>query len=203
MGAPFISTDELSDALGGTDATTTRGTAVITAACDMVRLFTEQELYPAVTAGTVLLDGTGTETLLLPQRPATNAGTVIEAGGTLTLDTDYTLGTDGVLYRTPGVIDAGWGTETLRTYWWPGRQNIEVTYSYGYTSLTMPAELKEVALGMAGRLFVQQPVSGNISESEESLGQYSTRTRYSTNGAGSDFSNTEKAIMRKYKQAKK
>jgi hypothetical protein len=124
---------------------------------------------------------------------------VLEGNGTLTLNSDYKLGDNGELYRVPGVIDSGWGTEQLRTYWWPGRQNITVTYDHGYS--TVPADLKEVALGIAARLFVDEPVSSNVSESEESLGQYSTRTRYSTNGSGGvDFSNTEKIVLSKYKQ---
>jgi hypothetical protein len=197
MGTPFVTIAELTDKLGQS-AATSRGTAVVTAACDMVRTFTEQELYPVVTGGTVVLDGTGTDTVLLPERPVSAAGTVLEGNGTLTLNSDYKLGDNGQLYRVPSVTDSGWGTEQLRTYWWPGRQNITVTYDHGYS--TVPADLKEVALGMAARLFVDEPVSSNISESEESLGQYSTRTRYSTNGAGVDFSNTEKIVLNKYKQ---
>lgn len=195
MGTPFVTIAELTDKLGQS-AATARGTATITAACDMVRLFTEQELYPAVSGGTVTLDGTGTDTLLLPQRPVSNAGTVIESGGTLTLDTDYKLNNNGVLYRLPGVIDSGWSTQELRTYWWPGRQNIEVTCSYGYALADVPPELKEVALSMAARLFGQNNGGGNVVF--ESLGQKSIRYA----GPAGDWTNTEKLVLRKYKQSK-
>lgn len=191
MTTPFITAAELTDKVGES-AATARGTAVIAAACDMVRLFTEQTLYPAGTA-TVKLDGTGTDALLLPERPVANAGTVIESGGTLTLDDDYELGDDGILYRKPGLIDNGWGTETLRTYWWPGRLNIDVTFEYGYS--TVPADLKEVALSMAARLFGRS----DTALAYESLGQYSYRY---ANGAAGDFTKTEAAIMRKYRQSK-
>lgn len=195
MTTPFITISELTDKLGES-AATSRGTAVISNACDLVRIFTEQALYPVGTV-TVSLDGTGTDTLLLPERPVLNAGTVVEGSGTLTLGTDYELSDNGVLYRKPGVIDSGWGTQELRTYWWPGRQNIDVTFEYGYD--TVPGDLKEVALSMAARLF-PPPVGSNVTEEEESLAQYSHRTRYNDNGAGADFSTTERIVLRKYKQ---
>lgn len=193
MGTPFVSTAELTDKLG-TSAATTRGTAVITAACDLVRTFTEQELSPVVQGGTLTLDGTGTDTLLLPERPVLDAGTVIESGGTLTFGTDYKLTDNGELYRLPGVIDNGWGTCELRTYWWPGRQNIEVTCSYGYS--TVPADLKEVALSMAARLFSQNG-GGNVVF--EQLGQRSIRY----DGPATDFTKTEQIVLRKYKQSRR
>lgn len=186
MPTPFITIAELTDKLGES-AATSRGTAVINAASDMVRTFTELTLNPVGTA-TISLDGTGTDALILPERPVTAAGTVIESGGTLVLDTDYELSDNGILYRLPGVIDNGWGNETLRTYWWPGRQNIEVTFEYGYS--TVPGDLKEVALSMAERLFRQ---SAGITF--ESLGQY--QVRYSD--SASDWSGTERIILRKYR----
>lgn len=199
MAEPFATIAELTAKLTGTSAATTsaataRGTASLTAACDMVRLFTEQALSPVVTGGTVTLDGTGTDALLLPERPVLAAGTVIESGGTLTLDTDYKLGADGVLYRKPGLVDNGWGVQELRTYWWPGRQNIVVTYDHGYASDAVPNPLKEVALSMAARLF-NQP-NGNVVF--ESLGQRSIRYA----GPATDWTGTEKIVLRKYKQAK-
>lgn len=190
MGTPFVTVTE-----AGIDATT-RGTAIVTAACDMVRLFTEQDIYPAVSGGTVLLDGTGTDCLLLPQLPATAASTVIEnvgsdAPGTLTLDTDYKLSGNGELYRLPGVIDSGWSSQEYRTFWWPGRRNIQVVYSYGYT--TVPGDLKEVAVQMAKRLDSQ---NGNVVF--ESQGQRSIR--YS--GPATEWTNTEQIVLRKYRQAR-
>lgn len=192
MPTPFITIAELTDKLGES-AATSRGTAVINAASDMVRTFTELTLNPVGTA-TISLDGTGTDALLLPERPVLNAGTVIESGTTLTLDEDYEIGDRGVVFRLPGVIDNGWGVETLRTYWWPGRQNIEVTYEYGYA--TVPGDLKEVALSFAARL---HQVQTSAIEEEESLGQYSHRTRYASDGSGSDLTNTERLILRKYR----
>jgi hypothetical protein len=176
----------------------TRGTAIVTAACDLVRLFTEQDIYPAVTGGTALLDGTGTETLLLPQLPVLNAGTVIEnvtspSPGTLTLNTDYKLSDNGELYRLPGLIDSGWSTGYVVNNWWPGRQNIQVVYSYGYALADVPPDLKEVAIQMAKRLSSQ---NGNVVF--EQIGQ--RQIRY--DGPATDFTNTEKLVLRRYKQAR-
>jgi hypothetical protein len=193
MAAPFITVTE-----AGIGATT-RGTAIVTAACDMVRLFTEQDIYPAVTGGTVLLDGMGTDCLLLPQLPVTNAGTVIEnvgsdSPGTLTLNSDYKFSDNGELYRLPGVIDSGWSTQEFRTYWWPGRRNIQVTYSYGYALADVPPELKEVAVQMSKRLDSQ--TNGNVVF--ESQGQRSIR--YS--GPATEWTTTEELVLRKYRQAR-
>lgn len=185
MATPFITVTEAEI------AATARGTAVITAACDFVRLFTEQDITPVVNGGTAILDGTGTDCLLLPQLPVLNAGTVIESSGTLTLGTDYKLSDNGELYRLPGVIDSGWSTQELRTYWWPGRQNVVVTYDYGYSSA--PDDLKEVAIQMAKRLNSQ---NGNVIF--EQLGQRSIR--YAS--AASEWTGTEKIILRRYKQAR-
>jgi hypothetical protein len=185
MGTPFITTTELTEKLGQ-DAVTARGTACITAACDVVRLYTGLSITPGTT--TVELDGTGTDTLPLPERPILNAGTVVESGGTLVLDTDYVIG-DGVLYRKPGVIDSGWSYPELRTYWWPGRQNVEVTFEHGYT--TTPPEIKETALTIAGRLFTRTDPDVVF----ESQGQRSIRWR-----DGEGMNGTEKLVLDLYRR---
>lgn len=158
-------------------------------ACDTIRKITGQEINVAH-GGTAVLDGTGTDHLPLPQRPVLNAGTVIESGGTLTLDTDYKLGANGVLYRLPGVIDNGWGDSQLRTYWWPGRQNIVVTYSHGYSD-GVPSAIRGVALALAARLYSQD--SGVVFES---LGQRSVRW----DKAASELTGTEKLVLENLKR---
>lgn len=187
MGAPFITTGDLSDRLG-TNAATTRGTAVITAACDVVRTLTEQNLTVGTTTWTA--DGTGTPHLLPPERPILNAGTVIEGGGTLTFGSDYTVSDADVLYRLPGVVNNSWGCEEVRTYWWPGKQNITVTYEHGYASV--PSDLKEVALGIAARLFA----GGDGGVVFESLGQHQIRR----DGPASSLAPIEQLIIDKYRQ---
>jgi hypothetical protein len=189
MGTPFVTVTE-----AGIDATT-RGTAIVTAACDMVRMFTEQEITGGGTtllSGTALLDGTGTDCLLLPQFPVATAGTVIEnvgsdSPGTLTVNTDYKFTESGEVYRLPGVIDSGWSTQEYRTFWWPGRQNIQVTYTDGYTLADVPPELKEVAIQMSKRLNSQ--TNGNVVF--ESQGQRSIR--YS--GPATEWTTTERIVL--------
>lgn len=188
MPSPFVSRDDLSDKLGIDVSASDKALICVDAACDTIRHITGQDIN-VTNGGTAILDGTGTDALPLPQRPVLNAGTVIESGGTLVLGTDYKLGANGVLYRLPGVIDNGWGDSQLRTYWWPGRQNIVVTYSHGHTDV--PAAIRGVALELAARLYSQGP--GVVFES---LGQRSVRW----DKAASELTNTEKAILENLKR---
>lgn len=180
---PFISRADLSDKLGFDVTSDDKALIAVDAACDTIRFVTGQTIN-AVNGGTAILDGTGTDALPLPQRPVLNAGTVIESGGTLTLGTDYKLGANGILYRLPGVMDSGWGTEQCRSYWWPGRQNIEVTYSHGYAEV--PASIRGVALELASRLYGQ--ASGVVFEQ---LGQHSVRW----DKTASELTPTEKLVL--------
>ena len=103
---------------------------------------------------TILLDGTGTDALLLPEIPVSAAGTVLVAGGTVT---DYVLNGNGILFRKQTGTDVDY-TEALLPIRWPtGRQNIQVTYSHGYESADLPRSVRMVALAVAARLVVQGP----------------------------------------------
>lgn len=189
MASPYIDTDDLSTFLG-IDANTTKGTAIVSAACGAVRAYTGQTL----TAGTatVYIDGSGTDVLHLPENPINAAGTVIESGGTLTLDSDYKV-TEEALYRIPGTVTPDGDWCWLRDYWWPGRQNVAVTYEYGYDSV--PEELKQVTILIAARLY-NQPATGGIAF--QSLGEYSVRY----DSAGSDLTRVERDLLRIYKRAR-
>lgn len=188
MPDPFVTTADLTLKLGQ-DTDTAKGTLCIEMACDTIRFITGQDIA-YVEGGTAILDGTGTDALPLPQRPVLNAGTVVEGGETLVEGEDYKLGANGVLFRLPGVIDNGWGDAELRTYWWPGRQNIVVTYSHGHS--TIPGEVKQVALGLAERLFLRDS-SGIVFEQ---LGQRSVRYE----NASSELTGTEKLVLENIKR---
>ena len=145
--APFITQQDLSDYVGR-DVTSDAGALMaIDAACDVVRDITEQDFTYGTT--TVSLDGTGTDVLILPQRPVANAGTVLVNGGTIT---DYIPPTpDGFLYR-------GSATATYYTggVCWPrGRQNVRITYEHGFQSIDVPRSIRMVAISYAARLIMQ------------------------------------------------
>lgn len=149
MPDPFISQQDLSDYLGR-DVTSDPGALMACdAACDMIRDLAEQDFNASTE--TVNLNGTGTDCLLLPQRPVLTAGTVLVNGGTVT---DYIAPTpEGFLYRGTTSSSSCWGSV------WPrGRQNIRVTYDFGYEVLptnNVPRSIRMVALAIANRLVIQ------------------------------------------------
>lgn len=182
---PFISREDLGDWIGQ-DLTSDDGALIaVDAACDMVRTIAEQT-FNEVTDDQIVLDGSGTDALLLPERPVTEITSVTV--DTTTLDTtDYVLRSDGVLLRKPSSTCWPW---TWAPVWRAGRQNILVTYSHGYTADLFPRDVRMVALEIAGRLFKQ--TSG---VTFEALGQY--QVRYA--GAASDVTKGEAMILRKYR----
>lgn len=187
MPDPFISVQDLEDYLGREVTADPGALIAVDAACDMCRTVSEQT-FNAGTA-TVTLDGTGTDALLLPQRPANTVGTVVVSGGTVT---DYVLKDNGVLVRKLPVTAAidYWSEVPYPTAVWPaGRQNVEVTYTHGYASADIPRDVAMVALAIASRLVVQGPASF------ETVGDSSVR--YAV--ANTDLTNGEKAILTKYR----
>lgn len=190
MPDPFISRQDLTDYLGR-DVTADDGALIaIDAACEICRSLTEQSFNEAT--DTITLDGTGTDALLLPELPVSNAGTVTVSGGTVT---DYVLKDDGLLirkYPDPVTVDY-WSDERPPTVVWPaGRQNVEVTYDHGYADEDLPRDVRLVALSIASRLVVQGVAS------QETVGE--TSVRYGTNAT--DLTAGEKAILRKYKRSR-
>lgn len=149
MPDPFVSQQDLSDLLGR-DVTSDNGALMaLDAACDVIRDLCEQDFNAATE--TVSLNGTGTDCLLLPQRPVIAAGTVTVNGGTVT---DYIAPTpEGFLYR--GTTSGGCWSGVV----WPkGRQNVHVTYDHGFTvapTNNVPRSIRMVALSIASRLVVQ------------------------------------------------
>lgn len=188
MPDPFISRQDLTDYLGR-DVTADDGALIaVDAACDTVRTVAEQN-FNQVVGGTAVLDGSGTDALLLPELPVSAAGTVLVNG---TAVTDYTLNGNGVLFRgTVGLSDPYWPDEMPTRLVWPtGRQNVEVTYDHGYADADLPRDVRMVALSLASRLLVQGVAT------EESLGD--ARVKYA--GPAMDLTAGEKMILRKYRR---
>lgn len=176
MPTPFISRQDLSDYLGR-DVTADDGALIaVDAACDTVRTLTEQSFNQAT--GTAVLDGTGTDALVLPERPVSGAGTVTVDGGTVT---DFALADNGVLIRK---------ADDCTTLVWPaGRQNVVVTYDHGYADEELPRDIRMVALTLAARLIVQGVAQYEV--------QGQNQIRYAV--ASTDLTNGERAILRKHR----
>jgi hypothetical protein len=181
MAVPFISRADLGELLGQDLTTSDKALIAIDSACDIVRDLAEQT-FNLVEDETITLDGTGTDALLLPERPVTEIGAVVEGDETLVVGDDYVLNGQGVLLRK---------STTTTAVWAKGRQNVQVTYSHGYSTNTLPRSVRAVALQIAARLFQQKP-----GVTSESLGQRSVR--FSTD-SGSEVTKNEERILAKYR----
>lgn len=181
MPDPLISTQDIVDYLGRGDIADPGMAIAADAASSICRTLAEQTFNQTV-GGTAILDGTGTDALLLPELPVTAAGTVLVDGSAVT---DYTLNANGILYRGSAGCDP-------RPVWPSGRQNVTVTYDHGYTQLDMPRDVRMVALAIASRIAVQGVAA------QESIG--TVTIRYAVNST--DLTNGEKAILRKYRQTR-
>jgi hypothetical protein len=192
MSDAFITTSDLSSYLGRSVTADAGGTIAVDAACELVRTMTGQTFNAGTS--TIHLDGTGTDALPLPEFPVNTVGTVA-VGGTITSGsiaggsavTNWALRGDGVLLRTAGAAVADYTEDVLPLRWPKGRQNIQVTYTHGYS--TVPADIRMVALHIASRLIVQGVAQ------YETVGDVSMR--YGTNAT--DFTAGERIIFSKYR----
>lgn len=186
----FLTITEVGDYIGRDLSADDGAILAVSMACETVRSLTEQDFTPTVGA-TAILDGTGTDCLLLPQTPVTAAGTVT-VDGTALDSGDYSFTTSGELYRTDGTAtwaDNGGYPANPVAYWPQGRRNISVTYDYGYAG-SAPDDVRMVALAIANRLITQGGAT------QETVGQVSKRYA----AASTDLTAGEKAILRRYKQ---
>jgi hypothetical protein len=174
---PFITPQDLVDYLGRGTATDPGMLIATDSACDICRTLADDQQFNRGTT-TFTLDGTGTDALLLPQRPVNAAGTVVVNGGTVT---DYMLSRTGVLLR-------GTAGEYPRPTWPEGRQNVVVTADHGYADADLPRDVRMVALGIAARLVVQGVAA------EESIG--AVRIKYAA--AATDVTANELRILRRH-----
>ena len=87
---------------------------------------------------TITLDSYGKSALILPETPVVSVSEVVEDDETLTADDDYKLGQWGILHR-------------MNTTWASGIQNIEITYTHGYT--TIPDDVIAVCVRAASRAY--------------------------------------------------
>ena len=182
---PFIFVSDLSNHLGRDLSADMGAVMAVDAACDVIRDITEQDFNQATT--TEAFDGTGTDSIVLPQAPLLNVGTVVVNSGTIT---DYTFSKQtNALIR--GTADSRWPGAPLPV--WPaGRQNVRVTYDHGYsvagTVSDVPRSIKMVALMIAERLVVQGVAqSETVGDVTVDYGQ-----------AASDLTKTEQGLLYGY-----
>jgi hypothetical protein len=165
----FITKPEL-EAYIGYQADATKATMVIDAACDLIRNSTGQRFEAG--EETILLDGTGTDAIVLPQVPVEAVTEVMNDEEAVT---DFMLSGAGLLLR------------KFPQTWSPGRQRVKVKYSFGYA--TVPADLKLLAVTIAARVYQQGIVM------QETVGM--TQVTYATDSLS--LTAGEKNILSRYK----
>jgi hypothetical protein len=174
----FITVTELGNYLGRDLSSDPAAALVVNAATDYCRTIAEQT-FTAVSNDTVYLDGTGTDSLLLPQLPVSKVRSVKDEAD---LVTDWTLNDNGVLFRKTAEGNA--------STWGLGRQRWVVAYDHGYDEV--PGDVKAVALSIASRLIIQGVAAFEV------VGQ--NQIRYDV--PSTDLTAGAKMILRKYKQSR-
>lgn len=142
----MVATDPLADATElavwlGVPATDAKLLAALNAAS---RRFRGAVRHPVslVAGDTIVLDGRGQESILLPAAPVTAVSSVELDGEPLDVDVAYAWSVDGFLRRLGG--------------YWPDRLRcIEVTYSHGYAMV--PEDIQEVVIDQARAIYSVQP----------------------------------------------
>lgn len=136
----FITTEELGSYLGRDLSSDDIAQTVVDMACATCETVAGQTFTEA--SETIVLDGTGTDAVVLPGVPVSSVTTVSVAG---TATTEFVADKRrGMLLKQAGI--------------WPrGRANLEVKYKHGYKSTEVPPDVRMVALSLAARLVVQGP----------------------------------------------
>lgn len=169
MTVPFISQDDLAQAIDESVHDQDLATIALDTACDTVRAYLDRYLN-LVTDETVLVDGSGTASLALPGFPVSDVDDSVTADGTAVANTRYALDPEsGILYLTE-----------FGATWPRGRRNISVKYSHGYAPTEgevsaqvkrVPSDIRFVALSLARRLYTNAGVAdGSASAVRDAIG---------------------------------
>lgn len=132
-------------------------------ACAEIRAYLSQDL-DYTEDDVIVLDGTGHQTLLLPQLPVVAVNSVFIDKGEDTEEevADYVIGFGGILNRR-----AGWP-------WAFGNITVDYDHGYGaYEGIELPADLKNAALNIARSVANPASVESLTGITSESIGGYS------------------------------
>jgi hypothetical protein len=176
--------------LGRTLTSSDAALIAVDSACDICRLIADQT-FNAVTDETILLDGTGTDVLTLPERPV-SAISAISVEGTALASTEFKFNSaTGDVYRVASATDY---EKPNRLVWTWGRRNVSVTYSHGYAAADLPRDVRIAALGIAARILLRLEQGGAV---QESLGQYAVR--YGNEGITTAATTEDERILSSYR----
>lgn len=181
MAIPFISRTDLENYLEY-EVNPDKAAIALDSACSQIRSISDQKLE-YVENDVVALNGSGSDTLLLPEIPVYSVGSVVYHPGRGAADVTLVEGTDWVLDKVDGSISTAYLGSPQYTWYqtfFRGRQNYTVTYTHGYVSdasvsglppdvQEWPSDLRLVALQLATRIYEQGIVAsesvGSVSAS--------------------------------------
>lgn len=157
---PFITEDDLSAYIGRDVTEDDMATIAVEAACTLLRNSAGQQL-DLQEDEEVLVDGSGTDTILLPELPVVDVSEVSYVSVVPDTLIELEAETDYLVDRRNGALVRRSST----TFWSEGRGKYKVTYSHGFE--TIPADLRALALTVAARLYEQGVIK------QETVGGYS------------------------------
>ena len=194
MVAPFATTGQLADFLqrefdpseyDAADQALALASAAIRA--------TIGQILDQTTDTAVVLDATGSGTLVLPESPVTAISSVevLSIDGltwtALAYPADYRWNSAGILRR----VSAADPDMRFSPFVWPAQLgSVRVTYTHGYA--TIPLDLQSVAVSAAARLFTNP-----LGILTEQIGTY--QVRYGPNLHGVTFTDAELATLGRYR----
>jgi hypothetical protein len=170
----FATTTDLSNVLGREiDAEDAAALAALDTATAMVQATVGQTIEE-VEDDEIVLDGSGTRVLLLPEFPVSEIEVETEDDGVLVDGEDYQWSADGYVRR----INGTWPTDL---------RSITVTYTHGYA--VIPAIVVSVTARLAARL-----LDTSITARQETIGSYSVTYNQGT------FQADELILLDQYKR---
>lgn len=168
------------------DPTDVQAVLALDSAEALIRTYCDQS-FDLIEDDIVLLDGTGSRSLLLPQLPiiaVTSVSTFDEDDTETELDpSEYVVTeTNGILWR-----------KSHRDVWCRGIANVSVTYDHGYAEL--PADLMGAIMDIAARGLASS-VGGEVQA--EAIGTYSVT--YADSASGGGLQDGERLVLDRYRQ---
>jgi hypothetical protein len=129
----------------------------------------------ALITETVYLNGNGEAYLPLPNYPVSNDSTIV----VYSWDKVSQVVDDTFVEHTDYEVDFDSGLVYMQSGWLLGEKNYKVTYKYGYTTATMPEDLKNACLALVLYLYngrdkagMQSETIGSYSYTKQNTGQY-------------------------------